>query len=301
MADGAPFIEDLDLSGVHIPEVAKPNVNNSVTWTTKVHLNKDTSNSPIGQMSFWGQVLYVITPGKDKTAQTHPDGNRNCDIIIEPMHRGFISQCELMDQKALEHAIKYKDVYWEGQELTDKQVAKRHRKLIVPTKDGDKLVFRTKLRPPVRKNKKGELVKNPRATVMVRVVNDEDADEPTSIDEVHPTTATRDYVQNVCDFISFYRSDAYFGINVMVPQGWHKTIEYASFKRNRGRRAKRPSQEMETTDEPTDQTTHAGGSTGQGNSSPSPQKRANLDKDVQGGSDDIQDDVGDLGDYDDYE
>ena len=249
MSGGAPFIEDLDLSRVCIPDQAKPNQNNSVTWTTKVCLSSDSSDSPIGQMSFWGRVLYVITPGKDKTALTHPDGNRNCDIVIEPVHRDFIAQCKRIDDVVLAHAIKYKDIYWEGQELTDKQVAKRHRKLIVPTKDGETLVFRTKLRPAVRKNKKGELVKNPRATVMIRVTDDQDADEPTSIDEVHPTTGTRDFVQNVCDFIGFYRSDAYFGCNVMVPQGWHKTVEYASFSRNRGRRTKRKTAEADSTSE----------------------------------------------------
>ena len=67
--DGAPFFEDLDLGDACIPEIAKPNANNSVTWTTKVHLRPDSSESPLGQMSFWAKVLYVITPGKDKTAE----------------------------------------------------------------------------------------------------------------------------------------------------------------------------------------------------------------------------------------
>lgn len=279
--DGAPFFEDLDLGDACIPEIAKPNANNSVTWTTKVHLKPDSSESPLGQMSFWAKVMYVITPGKDKTALTHPDGNRNCDAIIEPMHRGFIDQCAILDKVALDHAIKYKDVYWEGQELTDKQVAKRHRKLIVQTKDGDKLVFRMKLRPTVRKNKKGELVKNPRATVMTRVVNDVDADEPTSIDEIHNDSSSQDYVQNVCNFVSFFRSDAYFGINVVVPQGWHKTIQHASFKRNRGRRSKRSRVEEDSS------------------SAQVPTKVTRVEKEEQASKDHVDDDIAD--DFDDYE
>ena len=286
MSGGAPFIEDLDLSRVCIPDQAKPNQNNSVTWTTKICMSPDSSESPLGQMSF-GEESYVITPGKDKTAQTHPDGNRNCDIIIEPVQRDFIAQCKRIDV-VLAHAIKYKDIYWEGQELTDKQVAKRHRKLIVPTKDGETLVFRTKLRPAVRKNKKGELVKNPRATVMIRVTDDQDAEEPTSIDEVHPTTSTRDYVQNVCDFIGFYRSDAYFGCNVMVPQGWHKTVEYASFSRNRGRRTKRKTTESDSASEDAAST-----------DSGSPKKRRSDDHAETEDDAEVEDDIED--DYADYE
>ena len=238
MPTGAPYVEDLDVSRACIPKLAEPNKNNSVVWTTKIHASPDTSDSLVGQMSFWAQVLYVITPGKDKTAQTHPDGNRNCDMVIEPIHRKFIEKCQALDDVALKHMLANKDHYYEGEELTDKQVMKRHRKLIVPTKEGDMMVLRTKMRPTVRKDKKGKLVANPRATRMTRVdENDEDAEEYSSIDEVHPSTSSRDYVQNVLDFIGFYRSDAYFGINVLIPQGWHKTKEYASYSRNKRKSA----------------------------------------------------------------
>jgi hypothetical protein len=228
------YIEDLDLSRICIKDLAKQNKNNSVMWTTKIYESPESSKSPIGQMSSFMRVIYVITPGKDKTAQTHPDGNRNCDVIVEAVDQKFIDQMNILNDFALKHAIKNKDYYWEGEELSDKQVMKKHRKLIVPTKEGDKMVFRSKLRAPVRKNRKGELVKNPRGTVMIRVdENDDEAEEPTSIDEVHCKGESRDFVQNILDFVCFYRTDAYFGINVYVPQGWHKTEEFASYTRNK--------------------------------------------------------------------
>jgi len=234
------YIEDMDLSKVCIKELAKKNKNNSVMWTTKIYESPESSKSPIGQMSSFMRVIYVITPGKDKTAQTHPDNTRNCDVIVEAVDQKFIDQMELLDAFALKHAIENKDYYWEGEELSDKQVAKKHRKLIVPTKEGDKMVFRSKLRPPVRKDKKGKLVKNPRGTVMIRVdENDEEAEEPTPVDNVHSKGENRDFVQNILDFVCFYRTDTYFGINPYVPQGWHKTEEYASYTRNTGQKSKR--------------------------------------------------------------
>lgn len=226
------FIEDVDLSPSCIKEPATPNANNNVMWTTNIVESPDSKKPPTGQMSSFMRVIYVITPGKEKTAKTHPSGNRNCDVIVENEDVKFIQQCNVLDNMACEHAIKYKDYYWEGEELTDKQVRKRHRKLLVPTKDGDKLIFRCKLRPMVRKNKKGELVPNKRGTVMIRVdENDEEADEPTPIDEVHCNSESIDSVQNILQFVCFYRSDAYFGINPYVPQGWHKTEQHASFQR----------------------------------------------------------------------
>lgn len=277
------YVEDLDLSRACIKELAKKNKNNSIMWTTKIYESPESSKSPIGQMSSFMKVIYVITPGKDKTAQTHPDGNRNCDVIVEAADQKFIDQMGVLDDFALKHAIANKDHYWPGEELSDKQVAKKHRKLIVPTKEGDKLVFRSKLRAPVRKDKKGELVKNPRGTVMVRVdENDEEAEEPTPIDEVHASGESRDFVQNILDFVCFYRTDAYFGVNPYVPQGWHKTEEFASYTRNTGQKSKRKSGEMSSTAEQPENARARSSDNEEGGGAPAPTHE-----------DDVEDDYGD--------
>ena len=292
------YIEELNLDNLCIKERATPNQNNNVTWTTKIFESPDSSNSPIGQMSTFMRVIYVITPGKDRTAQTTPTGYRNCDVIVEQVNKKFIEQCDVFDAFALKHAIANKDYYWEGEELTDKQVAKRQRKLIVPTKDGDKLVFKMKLKPNVKNDKKtGKIVKNPRGTVMIRVdENDEEAEEPTSIDEVHSKPETRDYVQNICDFVCFYRSDAYFGINVHVPQGWHKTQEYASYSRNKRKRGTRSSgadmPELKATkeEETTGGTDETQKTDDTGAPSSSKEASADVSSQEQGGEDDYGDD-----------
>ena len=230
MTDGAEFIEDLDLSNVCIPNVAKKSQHNSMIWTAKVQKSPNDSQSPIGQMSFWGKVVFVISPGKDKTKETSPTANANCDVRIEDSQTGFISQMQALDKVAFDHAYRNRDLYWPGQELTEKQVRAKHRKLLV-RKDDFPWTFRTKMHPTVRKDKLGNIVPNARATVMTRVTGEEDAEEPTDIYAVHDNPDIQDYVQLVCEFPSFYRTDTWFGINPGVPQGWHKTLETARFKR----------------------------------------------------------------------
>ena len=246
--EAAQLIEELDLSRVCIPKLAQQNKNNGIVSTTKICISPEDDDCPTGQMSFWAKIKYVITPGKDKTAETHPTGNRNCDMVIKKMHQKFLEQMRILDEVAKKHALDNRHIYWKkdheasikkkGHGLTDDQVLDKHRPLIVEDDEGD-LMFNTKLKPPVRKNKQGEIVKSANGTVMVEVLsNGEDAEVPTSIDEVHCDPQKRDEAQLVCRFVCFYKTATKFGINPHCPQGWHRRVSTANFKRNRVREPK---------------------------------------------------------------
>jgi hypothetical protein len=240
MTDCAQFIEDLDLSRVCIPNVAEQNKNNNVISTTKVCMSPDDSDAPTGQMSFFSDIKYIPTPGKDKTIESHPAGNRNFDLVIKGIHKSFLDQIEVLNKVALEHAKKHRKVYWpKDKGMTDRDVEKKHRKLIVVGDDGAR-VFRVKCRPSVRKNKNKELVPSSGGTVMIEVVDGEDAEEPTDIDQVHNDDQQRDQAQCVCRFVCFYVTSTWFGINPICPQGWHRRMKVAAFSRNKSNEKARP-------------------------------------------------------------
>lgn len=234
-----PFLEDLleKAKRVHIPELAKANTNKNVMWSAKMYVGPGCTEVLTGQMSEFLRIIYDITPGKDKTAKTNPTDFRNCEVIVNKANTKFIELCNILDEIGLAHFIKYKDHYWEGEELTDRQVTKKYRRLIMPTKDGTSDTFRMKLMPMERLDYKTKAkVPNKYGTKMFFIdENDNEAEEPTSIDEIHTKTDTRDFVQNICRFTSIYRSDAWAGISVHVPMGWHKREEVVTYTRKKRR------------------------------------------------------------------
>lgn len=251
-----PYVEDLDLSRFCISQLLKPNGNNSSIWTTKCSIAPG-EDPPTGQTSFEAKMKYPISLGdKDKDPENCPTENRNAVFIVNPKDRQFIEKCEAMDAVGLAHFIENRAHYW-GDDTTEKEVRKKYVPLIRPSKNKDKtpdgdLIFGAKLRPPVRmRDKKIIPRKNPSRLVEI-LPNGEEAEEPTSIDKVHPhpdpnnkSIATR--LQSVIRFVCAYRTDGKCGISPHIDQGWFRYVQPRVFTRRGKKKKKRAIADVDTT------------------------------------------------------